>query len=157
MPDARRIERMTPPRTRRFGKRAFGMLACSYIWVLLGVGNYRQIPTDRSNVVHLTFESDVRGLMWLLPVAVALLTCFSRRWSWVGIMFLFAPAVLTMVSYAQSWVVYKLPNGMAGYSDGWYQSAIYLGACLIPVLVALFPSPPVIEVNTALLDGRKKR
>lgn len=132
------------------------MLACSYIWVLLGVGNYRQIPTQRPNVLHLELAPDLRGLIWLLPVLIAVFTCLSRRWSWVGVGALFFPPFVTMVSYAQSWAAFEVDGGSAGYPDGWYQSAIYLGACLIPILAALFPSPSFVEVGPVPPKKEKK-
>lgn len=133
------------------------MVACSYIWILLGVGQVKQVPQQRPNVVHLMLDPEIRGALWLLPAVIAVALCLSRRYSWFGVTALFVPAVVSMASYAESWAAFKLPGGSAGYSDGWYQSAIYLGACLIPVLAALFNTPPVVEVNLdALRAGRKR-
>lgn len=123
------------------------MLSCAYVWLLLGVGQLQQIPVRHPGVFHLTLPGELRGWIWLGPALLAVATCFSRRLSWVGIMVLFMPAIFTMASYAEAWLAFKIPGGSPGYSNGWYQSAIYLGAMLIPVLAALFPSPPVVEVT----------
>lgn len=133
------------------------MISCAYVWVLLGVGQLEEIPANRPGVFHLTLSGELRGWIWLAPAILAVLTCLSRRASWIGIMVLFAPAVFSMASYAESWAAYKIPGGSTGYDNGWYQAAIYLGAMLIPVLAALFPSPPVVEVNTQALQRRRSR
>lgn len=126
------------------------MLACSYIWLLIGVGAFREIPAIRPNVAHLALSGETRGWMWLAPAIIAVLTCLSPRFSWVGVMLLFAPAITTMTSYGVAWFAFKIPGGSPGFSDGWYQSGIYLGAVLIPVLVALFPSSAPDVDPTAL-------
>lgn len=52
-----------------------------------------------------------------------------------------------MASFGMSWVLYEIPGGSPGYANGWYSSAFYLAAMLIPIIVSTIPSPPVVQVN----------
>lgn len=130
---------------KRFGLRSASMWVCAYIWIGLGIGAFQEVPVVRPGAFHLAISSDVRGWLWVATAAVALGTALSRRMSPVGLGVLFLMPGLTTVSYAASWVLFKIPGGSPGFANGWYSSYLYLGLMAWVVITALIPSRPAAD------------
>lgn len=125
---------------RKFSVRTFGMLLCAYVWILIGVGAFKEISIPYPGVFHLMIPGNVRGGIWLGTAAVAITFAWSRRLSPAALGLLWFMPTLQMISYGTAWLLYQIDGGNPGYQNGWYSAALYLALIGMVIMAALVPS-----------------